>query len=254
MNLNWRTQRQIIIWAIYFLIVFIPVALTVFLLLRRTSSCFDGLQNGEEGGVDCNGSCQLRCDGSYRDIRVDFSRGMKVSDGVYDVFALVENFNTNVYFPNVPYNISFYSVEGKLLGSASGSLELLPQKKAAIYLPGLQLAQEPKTVDLQMEPHKALEYYDIANLPQNISVESWQAQRGANDSLQVVGEIKNPNNSEVKKLGVYALLYDDTRTVYAVSRTTVTSLGGREKTAVTFSWGNLITPSNVDFVVVLDEH
>jgi hypothetical protein len=253
MELNWRTQRQIIIFSIYFLLVALPVVLTVFLLLRKTSSCYDGLHNGDEQGVDCNGSCALRCDGTYRDIRVNFSRGLRVDDGYYDIFALLENYNTDISFPNVPYTISFYSSEGKLLGVASGSVALLPQTKSAIYLPTLPLAQEPKTIDLDLLPHKALAYFDFDLVPRNISVESWQAQRGANNSLQVVGEIKNPNNQEVRNLDVYAMLYDDTRTVYAVSKTKIFSIKGREKTAVAFTWGDILTPANVEFVVVINQ-
>lgn len=253
MQLNWRTQRQIIIFSIYFLIVFLPVALIVFLLLRHPASCFDGIQNGDESGVDCNGSCELRCDGTYRDIKIDFARGVKVTDGVYDIFALIENFNTNINFPNVPYAINFYSTNGALLGSASGSVALYPQTRAAIYLPSLKLAQEPKTIDLTLLPHKALALYDTNTIPKQVTVENWQAQRGANDSLQVVGEIQNPNNIPAKNINVYAMLYDDTKTVYAVSRTRVDIVPGRSKTAVSFTWGNLPSPSNVDFVVVFDQ-
>ena len=252
MELNWRTQRQIIIFTIYFLIIFVPFAFATYQILKKHPSCYDGIQNGIEEGVDCNGSCELRCDGTYRDLRVNFVRGLKVSDSVYDIFALVENYNTEVSFPLVPYNLNFYSSEGKLLGTASGTLSLLPQTKAAIYLPSLQLTQEPKTVDLSLQPHKALAFYDLESIPKNVSVENWQAQRGANNSLQVVGEIKNPNNRQVKNLQVYALLYDDTKTVYAVSRTKVASLAGREKGAVTFTWGDIRTPTNVDFVVVFN--
>ncbi len=253
MELNWRSQRQIIIFSIYFLIIFIPVVFTVFMLLRKPVSCYDRIQNGTEEGVDCNGSCQLKCDGTYRDIRVNFSRGMKVSDGVYDVFALIENFNTNVEFPNVPYAVSFYSGEGKLLGSATGSLAILPQTRAAIYLPNLQLEQDIKTVDLTLLPHKALAMHNTDDIPRNLSVQSWTAQRGANNSLQVIGDLQNPNNKGIQNISVYAMLYDDTKTVYAVSRTKVAGIPGREKTAVTFTWGDLISPTNVDFVVVFGE-
>jgi len=256
MELNWRSQRQIIVFSIYFLIVFVPVSLIVFLLVRKSPNCFDRIQNQDEQGTDCGGTmCQLRCDGSYRDIKVNFTRGLKVTDGVYDIFALLENFNTDVTFPNIPYEMSFYSVEGKLLGSTTGSISMYPQRKAVVYLPSLRLSQEPKTVDLVLEQHKALSISksDIELIPQNVSVENWQAQRGANESLQVVGELKNPNNREVKNLNVYAMLYDDTQTVYAVSKTKVFSLKGREKTAVAFTWGNIISPTNVEFVVEFDD-
>lgn len=248
--MDWRLQRQIIIFSIYFLIIFIPFSFTTYEILKKSPSCYDGIQNADEEGIDCNGSCQLRCDGTYRDLRINFVRGMKVTDGVYDIFALVENFNTNINFPNVPYKLSFYSTEGKLLGGATGTLAILPQTKGAIYIPSLKLTQEPKTIDLELGAHKALGMYDLDSVPKGISVENWQAQRGANNSLQVVGELKNPGNKEVKNVVVYSMLYDDTRTVYAVSKTQVYSLKGRENVAVTFSWGNIVTPTNVDFVVV----
>lgn len=251
--MDWRLQRQIIIFSVYFLIVFIPFSFITYSILKKSPSCYDGIQNADEQGIDCNGSCALRCTGTYSEVKIDFVRGMKVSDDLYDIFALVENYNTNVTFPAVPYQLSFYSTEGKLLGTASGTLSLLPQTKSAIYLPSLRLKQEPKTIDLSFSPHKALAMYDTENIPKNVSVENWQAQRGANNSLQVVGEIKNPNNKEVKDVTVYALLYDDTRTVYAVSKTKVYSILGRQKSAVTFTWGNIAIPTNVDFVVVFDE-
>lgn len=253
MNLNWRSQRQIIIFSIYFLIIFVPVSYITFSLLRTQVSCFDGIKNGLEEGIDCNGSCDLRCENTYKEVKVDFTRSMKVDDGVYDIFALLDNYNLNVTFPKVPYSLNFYSAEGKLLGGASGTLAILPQSKVAIYLPSLRLAQAPKTVDLTILPHKALLYPNLENIPKDVSVQNWQAQRGANDSLQLVGELKNPYNREVKDIAVYALLYDDTKTVYAVSKTKVTSLKGREKTAVAFTWGNIITPTNADFIVVFGE-
>jgi hypothetical protein len=251
--MDWRIQRQIIIFSTYFLIFFLPFSFFTYQILKKSPSCFDGIQNAKEEGVDCNGSCQLRCDGTYRDVRINYVRSMPVMEGVYDVFALLENYNTEINFPNVPYEIKMYNTDGKLIGTASGSVALLPQTKAAIYLPRLELAQAPKTIDLSLQPHKALNFLNAGDIPRNISVENWQAQRGANNSLQVVGEIKNPNNQEVRNIDVYALLYDDTKTVYAVSKTKVFSLKGREKTAVAFTWGDVISPTNVDFVVVLEQ-
>ena len=250
--LTWRSERQIIIFTIYFLIVFIPFAVFTYSMLRKTPNCYDSLQNQDEQGVDCGGVCSLQCTGSYRDIKVNFTRGLKVDEGRYDIFALLENFNTKVAFPNVPYIISFYSVEGKLLGSASGTLSLLPQRRAVIYLPSIELSQEPKVVDLTLGEHKAISYNDDGTTPQNVVVNSWQAQRGANNTLQVIGEIVNPNTRGVENLGVYAMLYDETQTVYAVSKTVIPRLPGREETAVAYTWGPLQTPRNIEFIVIYE--
>ena len=250
MELNWRIQRQIIIFTIYFLIVFIPVFWIYYSLLSKSQTCFDGIQNNAETGVDCNGACSLQCNGTYRDVKINFVRSLKVSENVYDIFALIENFNTEIYFPNVPYVLNFYNDEGKLMGTSTGAMSLFPQSKGVIFIPSLEILQNPKTVDLQLGEHKALKYY--GNQPKNISVESWQAQRGANNSLQLVGELKNPNNNEFRDIDVYALLYDETKTVYAVSGTKVVSLGGRQTTGVSFTWGDIFSPRNVEFVVVVN--
>jgi hypothetical protein len=248
--LDWRIQRQIIIFFIYFLIVFIPVVFISYNLLKKSPSCFDGIQNNQEEGVDCNGSCSLQCVNSYKEIKTNFVRSLAVSENLYDIFALVENYNTDIYFPNVPYTLSFYSDQGKLLGTSTGAMSLYPQSKGVVFIPSLEIMQKPKTIDFQLGEHKALKF--TGDFPRNVTVESWQAQRGANNSLQLVGELKNPNNIEYRNISVYALLYDDTRTVYAVSGTKVISLGGRQTTGVTFTWGDIISPRNVEFVVVVE--
>jgi hypothetical protein len=128
---------------------------------------------------------------------------------------------------------------------------LYPQSRGAVFIPNLEIFQNPKTIDLQLGEYKALKFTDL--LPRNISIESWTAQRGANNSLQLVGELKNPNNQAYKNIDVYAMLYDDTKTVYAVSKTNVVSLGGRQTVGVSFTWGDLQSPRNVEFVVVINK-
>jgi hypothetical protein len=249
MKFPWRLQRQIIVWTIYTLIVLIPVLFVVAKLMQKSPSCFDNILNQDEERADCGGVCSLQCNGKYRNIKVNFTRALNVSDGKYDIFSLLENFNQNIEFPAVPYNLSFYNFEGKLLGNASGTVSVSAQGQTPIYIPNLDIAQNPKTIELKLGEYKGIK---IANPDDNIklvSVSNWQVKRGANESLQVTGEIANPYNFEVQNLNVYAMLYDDTKTVYAVSSTYVRNIRGREKQAVTFSWGNLRTPANVTFIV-----
>lgn len=248
---SWRVQRQIIIFTVYLLIIFIPVFFITYSLLSKSPSCFDGVQNNGEEGIDCNGQCSLQCSGTYRDLKINFIRALPVSENVYDIFALFENYNREVYFPKVPYSLSFYNDQGKLMGSSTGELFLYPQSRGAVFIPNLEIFQNPKTIDLQLGEYKALKFTDL--LPRNISIESWTAQRGANNSLQLVGELKNPNNQAYKNIDVYAMLYDDTKTVYAVSKTNVVSLGGRQTVGVSFTWGDLQSPRNVEFVVVINK-
>jgi hypothetical protein len=247
--MNWRLQRQIIIFFTYFLIVFIPFSFITYKLLQKPASCYDGLLNSDETGVDCGGSCQLRCDGTYKDLKINFARAMKVTDNVYDIFVLVENFNDKVEFPVVPYNLGFYNEQGEALGSSTGTLTIAPQAKGVVYLPNVNIKQLPKVVDFKLGKYAGVANY-FNDTPVKIQVGAWVSQRGANDTLQVVGELENPYSKEYFDLEVYALLYDETKTVYAVGKTEVRKIGGREKTAVAYTWGNIQKPQNVEFVIL----
>lgn len=251
MNISWRLQRQMLIFTIYALIIILPVAYIVFRLLSQSASCFDGKLNGDETGVDCGGACSLRCDGTYKSLKVNFTRVLKVDENKYDVFALIENFNPTVAFPKVPYNASIYSSEGILLLSASGTLSVNPSAQAVVYLPNLEIKQVPKIIDFNLSKHNAI--LQINNNPNKINVSTWTSQKGVNDTLQVIGELVNPFSSSANNVSIYALLYDDTRTVYAVGKTRIKTLKGREKTAIAYTWGNLPKPTNVEFVLVYDE-
>ncbi len=251
MNISWRLQRQMLIFTVYALIIILPISYIVSSLLSKSASCFDGKMNADETGIDCGGACSLRCDGTYKSLKVNFTRALKVNENKYDIFALVENFNPNISFPKVPYNASVYNSEGILLLSASGTLSVNPSSQAVVYIPNVEIKQEPKIVDFQMSKHNAI--LQIDSNPNRINVSTWTSQKGVGDTLQVIGELVNPFTASANNVSIYALLYDDTRTVYAVGKTKIKTLKGREKTAIAYTWGNIPKPTNVEFIFVYDE-
>lgn len=253
MNSSWRTSRQIVIFIVYFLVISLPFVVFAYFMLQKSETCFDGIQNQDEQGVDCSGVCSLQCKGSYRDLKVSFARGMVSDVDTYNLFALLENSNTSVYFPKVPYTIKAYNKTGDLLVSASGTTSVLSANRSAIYIPKLQMKQPPSIVDVDIDPaHIALRQTDFA-LQQSVKTAAWTAQRGANNTLQVVVKVDNASVNEFSDIDIYAMLYDDTRTVYAVGKTTLANIKGRESTAAVFTWGNLPSPANADFIVTRHE-
>lgn len=249
MNSSWRTTRQIVIFFVYFLVLSLPFILFAYFMLQKSETCFDALQNQDEQGVDCGGVCSLQCKGSYKEVKVNFARGMAADVDTYNLFALLENSNNSVFFPKVPYAIKAYNKDGDLLVSASGSTSVLSANRSAIYIPKLQMKQQPSIVDVDIDPaYIGLRQTDFS-LQESVKTSAWTAQRGANNTLQVVVKMENKSVNEFSDIDVYALLYDDTRTVYAVGKTTLATIKGRESTAAVFTWGNLASPANADFIV-----
>jgi nitric oxide reductase large subunit len=65
----------------------------------------------------------------------------------------------------------------------------------------------------------------------------------------VVVKVENSSVKEFSDIDVYAMLYDDTNTVYAVGKTVLSNIKGRESTAAVFTWGDIASPANADFIV-----
>ena len=60
--MEWRTKRKIIFALVALIILAIIIAIPTFVFLNtRKVSCFDKVQNGDETGVDCGGTCSMVC-------------------------------------------------------------------------------------------------------------------------------------------------------------------------------------------------
>lgn len=222
-------------------------------MLQKTETCFDGIQNQDEIGIDCGGVCSLQCKGTYKDAKVAFARGVPVDLDTYNVFALLENSNTDIFFPKIPYTVKAYNKDGQLLVTASGTTALLSANRSLIYIPKLIMKQRPSIVDVDIDPsYVGIKQIDF-KLQQSVKTYSWTAQRGANNTLQVVVKVENQSVNTFSDVIVYALLYDDTRTAYAVGKTVLPNVKGRESTAAVFTWGNLPAPANADFIVTKED-
>jgi hypothetical protein len=246
---SWRTNRQIVIFLTYFIVLSAPFILFAYFMLQKPETCFDTIKNQDEQAIDCGGVCSRQCKGTYKEVKVDFARGLRSDTDTYNIFALLENSNNNVMFPKIPYTVKAYNTQGDLLLTASGTTSILSSSRSAVYLPKISMKQPPAVVDIDLDPtHVAVRQEDFA-LQQSVKTSAWTAQRGANNTLQVVVKVENSSVKEFSDIDVYAMLYDDTNTVYAVGKTVLSNIKGRESTAAVFTWGDIASPANADFIV-----
>jgi hypothetical protein len=245
---TWRLQRQITIFGIYFLLAIAPFAIIIYLNLASSDTCFDGIKNQNEEGVDCNGVCTLQCRGSYKPIKINFVKGLYADQDNYNVAALIENPNANVAFPSVPYNVVAYNKEAQLLVSASGTTSIMPNSRALVYLPNLKMKQFPSIVDINLGIYDGVRDED-RKFTESVTSGAWSYKRGASNSLQLATKIKNSSINKFYSFEVYAILYDDTKSVYATGKTVINEIAGRSDTAAIFTWGDIKDPANVDFII-----
>ena len=77
-----RKRRILIVIGILFLIGLALIFINI--ENKKVPTCFDGLQNGQETGVDCGGESSKVCQEEINNLVVWWERPFKVTDGLYN--------------------------------------------------------------------------------------------------------------------------------------------------------------------------
>lgn len=95
-------------------------------------SCFDGLLNGDEGGVDCDGSCVRICSASVIPPKVVWVDSFRIADGQYNAVAYIENKNPTAATPALEYTFKLLDA-GSVISERSGVTILPPGSVYPIF-------------------------------------------------------------------------------------------------------------------------
>lgn len=124
-----RKKKQIIIAFIY-LLFWMGVGFFVYTLyLKPAPSCFDGVQNQNEKGIDCGGSCAKQCPlVGVLEPNLLFAEALAVPGERSSIVARLENPNFYYGASSLDYRIDFIAPSGSV-ASKRGSTYLLPRER-----------------------------------------------------------------------------------------------------------------------------
>ena len=140
-----RTQRKKIVIILIYLAVFSLIISGLYSIFKPKPSCFDGIQNQNEKGLDCGGICQKVCDEiKAQDLIVKESA--LIPSGVvgkYDFYVKI--FNPNAVFGgrSIAYEIKFNDATGNAITAKQGSSFILPGEEKYIIENNVELSSEP---------------------------------------------------------------------------------------------------------------
>jgi len=126
-----QNRRTFILLGISAILALIAFAVYV-LIFFKPPSCFDGLQNGIEEGIDCGGTCELVCPFQATEPNILWSRAFKISDGIYNIIGLIENPNFDVKLDGV-YKFEAYNKDNILIEEVFGDVTLYPAQKKPVF-------------------------------------------------------------------------------------------------------------------------
>jgi len=211
-------------------------------------TCTDGLQNGEEGGVDCGGACEVQCLGEIpTQPKRLWQRYFLVRPGVYDVGAMIENTNLFIGARDFSYKMKLYDSENVLLAEREGRTFLLPKDRTFIFEPNMVPGPRiPARVDFSFEP---ITWERLDSKRQfEMQVVSQSFETDPHPLVKV--NLQNASLFEEKRIEVSVVLEGADGNAFAAARTYLENFAPGSQRTVSFAWptSHYPRPARIDIL------
>lgn len=231
---SWATKKRNRILAVIFLVIFVPTAIIGFLVFYEKPNCFDNKKNGKETGVDCGGTCDLLCSNATIDPIVHWKRYFKVSEGVYNVVAYVENQNIDAGASNIPYTFTLYDRDNVPLSERTGYADLRPREVIPIIENNMDTGRlEPVRVAFKFNNQVV---WTKENPIQKVLVVRDEILEDNDGFPRISATIQNTSIKPVLDIKIAALLYDNEDNAIGSSNTVIKRMEGESSQRIIFTW------------------
>jgi Mg-chelatase subunit ChlD len=252
----WAVWRRVQYGALFLTLVFLVSVASYGIFMYAPATCFDGIQNGQERAVDCDGSCVRICSVSVQAPNIVWAKSFKIQEGQYNAVGYVENKNEVASTPALSYTFKLSDAEGVIV-ERSGTTILPPNSVYPIFEGRIVIenGREPTETTLVIAP---IELWLPATVGRSqfktLDVELLNTD--TRPRLNV--EIENTELTEARNVEVVATIFNREGTPLTSSQTFIDLLPARGTKEVVFTWPNSIAktvrscevPS--DIMLVLD--
>jgi len=220
----------------FFVLLFLVVVVSIpayYTFFHHAPTCFDGIQNQGEEGIDCGGPCTKVCAPEAQPPIVHWQLFFKVTDGVYNVVANVENPNTGVYATDVPYTFRLYDDNNVEIADRTGTAFMLPNAVFPIFEGGLMTGERvPVRATFEFDGTPSWQKKPYV-LPRLVVID--QTLSGSS-TPRVDATIQNTEDYDVSNIEVVSVIYDADGNAIAASDTLVDHIAAQSSQDVVFTW------------------
>lgn len=235
--MTWARKRQI--FYIFVLLVFLSILGYSIISpnLNKEPTCTDRLQNGNEVGVDCGGSCARACLSQVDDIDVLWARSFKVIPGRYNAVAYLENHNKNEVVDKINYRFRFADKDNIYIGKREGSTFVPAGSKFAVFEPAINVGNAiPVYTTFEFISFPDWVKVDEEKLAQVKILSSDVRLENEDTSPSLSATLYNKSLFTIPEVGVVVILYDANGNALGVSSSFLPELLGQERVEVSFTW------------------
>ncbi len=233
--MSWASRRKTTYILIFFIIVIVIIAAIAFFFFYKPASCFDGIQNEGETGIDCGGPCAMLCRANYANPTVLWTQWSKVtSSGTYNLLAYAENPNIGVGATNVPYEFKIYDTNNILLDDEKGTASIPANNNFVVFVPGINIFDKiPARIDFAFS--NAIIWQKIPDLEQGINLVS-STLTNEDTAPKLFATLQNTTVSTINNIQSVAIIYDQNNNAIAFSKTVTDSIGPNASANIVFTW------------------
>jgi len=233
--LSWGSKRQLIIAGSFIMAAILAFGIPTYLhFANKPMTCSDRIQNQNETGVDCGGPCSKICADDSKQPMVYYTRIFKVSDGKYNVFALVENTNQGVFSPQAEYSFKLYSKDNVLLNEKTGTTVIPPGRVFPIFEYGLDTGTRiPQSVGFAISDN--INWQRGVFPEADLSIDN-KGLSSTSTAPVLEANILNNEVRTVTNIKAVGLVYDQNENVIAASQTYIDSIPSKGTKTIFFAW------------------
>lgn len=210
-----RKIKQLIYFSIF--ISFLIIPLVFYLIIKKISgTCYDGVKNQGEKGVDCGGPCPP-CELKEK-ITIQSLNYLINVNQTLDIIAKIENTEKTLGLKNLKYQFLIYDLNGVLKDTINGETILFPAElryiaKLGYPIRGFTLGKvefkilEPKVTDWLSLSTSSIK---ISSYNQKVILD--------NNKLKATLSLYNSSSTYYKKLEIIVFVYGENRKLLTIGR------------------------------------
>ncbi len=231
-----RLAKQLI-YGIFYLAIIVAIGWGLYRLYVPAPTCFDGIQNQGEEGVDCGAVCGKACPPALIPLANPTAQLIKYDNGAVDVLTRIDNANATYGATAVPYTLKVTDAGGSVLATRTGTTYVNPLEPHYMDFPLIGLTGTPVSASLQLDAASvkwaALTTQGGTNV--SFAVRQDQLIPSAN-SLRYQANIVNNSTFDFNQVEVTVILYDQNGKVVGAGSTMISTLTGGQLRGTTIDW------------------
>ncbi len=231
----WATKRKMIVWLFLFIVFLITLFFSYKIFFDKDPTCFDGIKNGKEEGVDCGGACEAVCAFHATDVNVFWARTFSLNNGYANIAALLENPNFD-YALNGMFAIKVYDKNNIRIIDMKKHISFVPAEKKMLFLPTIYIGKAipAKTFVSFEDVESVLE--DKAVKSDVYLISKFLEYDKENDVSRMTISVGNDSLVPIKNIEVSVILYGKQDKVINAGQTFIDILKKRDRQQVYITW------------------